>query len=97
MTTRGRERGRRKEWRQWWREGQWESGREGGRRGMQGGKDVEEDAVALWSEAGQKLPPECLKFALNAVQDTLPHNAVWRRKDGPSSRCKLCGEPSHTF
>ena len=53
---------------------------------------MEEDAAALWSEAGQKLPPECLKLALNAVQDTLPHNAVWRRKDGPSSRCKLCGE-----
>ena len=32
---------------------------------------VEEDAASLWSETVQKLPPESLKFALNAVQDTL--------------------------
>ena len=40
----------------------------------------------------QQLPPNCLKFALNAAQDTLPHNAnlaVWR-KEGLSSQCKLC-------
>ena len=43
----------------------------------------------------QKLPPEALKFALNAAQDTLPHNAnlaIWRRSEGLSSNCKLCGE-----
>ena len=56
---------------------------------------VEEDAAALWSETVQQLPPDCLKFALNATQDTLPHNAnlsVWRRKEGLSSVCKLCGD-----
>ena len=56
---------------------------------------VEEDAATIWSETVQKLPPEGLKFAMNAVQDTLPHNAnlaVWRRSEGLSSQCKLCGE-----
>ena len=43
----------------------------------------------------QKLPSELLKFAINAVQDTLPHNgnlAVWRKREGLSSWCQLCGE-----
>ena len=55
---------------------------------------VENDAATLWSETVQQLPPDCLKFALNSAQDTLPHNAnlaVWRRKEGLSSQCKLCG------
>ena len=41
------------------------------------------------------LPPECLKFSLNAAQDTLPHNAnlaIWRRREGLSDQCKLCSE-----
>ena len=36
-----------------------------------------------------------MKFSLNAVQDTLPHNAnlaMWRRREGLSSSRKLCGE-----
>ena len=48
-----------------------------------------------WGRDVQKLPPEGLKFAMNAVQDTLPHNAnlaVWRRSEGLSSQRKLCGE-----
>ena len=56
---------------------------------------VDEDAAALWSEVVQKLPPECLKFVLNAAQDTLPHNSnlsVWRREAGLSAQCKLCGQ-----
>ena len=56
---------------------------------------MERDAATLWSETVQKLPPEALKFALNAAQDTLPHNAnlaIWRRSEGLSSHCKLCGE-----
>ena len=55
---------------------------------------VEDDAATLWSETVQQLPPDCLKFVLNTAQDTLPHNAnlaVWRRKEGLSSQCKLCG------
>ena len=54
----------------------------------------EDGAASIWSKAVQKLPPELLKFSLNAVQDTLPHNAnlaMWRR-EGLSSACKLCGE-----
>ena len=56
---------------------------------------MERYAATLWSETVQKLPPEALKFALNAFQDTLPHNAnlaIWRRSEGLSSHCKLCGE-----
>ena len=56
---------------------------------------MERDAATLWSETMQKLPPEALKFALNTAQDTLPHNAnlaIWRRSEGLSSHCKLCGE-----
>ena len=46
-------------------------------------------------QGSSELPPELLKFSLNAAQDTLPHNAnlaMWRRKEGLSSTCKLCGE-----
>ena len=42
-----------------------------------------------------KLPTECLKFVLNAAQDTIPHNShlsVWRREAGLSAQCKLCGQ-----
>ena len=52
---------------------------------------VEDDAATLWSETVQHLPRECLKFALNAAQYTLPHNAnlaIWRRE----GQCKLCSE-----
>ena len=52
-------------------------------------------AVSIWPAAVQKLPPELRKFSLNAVQDTLPHNAslaMWRRREGLSSACKLCGK-----
>ena len=56
---------------------------------------TEEDAAKIWSKTVQKLPPDLLKFSLNAVQDTLPHNAnlaKWRRKESLSSACRLCGE-----
>ena len=33
------------------------------------------DGASLWSDVVQDLPPECMKFALNASQDILPHNA----------------------
>ena len=54
----------------------------------------EEHAATIWSIAVGRLPPELLKFSLNAVQDTLPHNsnlAMWRKTDSLSSVCKLCG------
>jgi len=61
------------------------------RRGLQ----VREDgAASIWSTAVQKQPPQLLKFSLNAVQDTLLHNAnlaIWRSREGLSSACKLCG------
>ena len=55
----------------------------------------EDTAASIWSSVVQKLPSELLKFSLNAVQDTLPHNenlSRWRKNDGLSSSCKLCGE-----
>ena len=61
---------------------------------------VENDAATMWSEVVQKLPPERMKFALNAAQDTLPHNsnlALWRRDAGPSSLCKLCNSVKQTL
>ena len=51
------------------------------------------DGASLWSDVVQGLPPECMKFALNAAQDTRPHNAnlsVWRREAGLSDQCQLC-------
>ena len=55
----------------------------------------EDSAASMWSSVVQKLPSELMKFSLNAVQDTLPHNdnlARWRKNEGLSSSCKLCGE-----
>ena len=51
------------------------------------------DMAPLWAKAIQTLPPEQTKFALNAVVDTLPHNAnlqLWKKKD--SCACPMCGE-----
>ena len=56
---------------------------------------TEDKASDIWSSAVQQLPPQVLSFSLNAAQDTLPHNAnlaLWRKKDGLSDACKLCGE-----
>ena len=36
-----------------------------------------------------------LRFAVNAAQDTLPHNAnlaLWRKNSEVSDKCKLCEE-----
>ena len=48
----------------------------------------EDSAASMWSSVVQKLLSELLKFSLNAVQDTLPHNDG----GGLSSSCKLCRE-----
>ena len=53
---------------------------------------VEEEPAAQWASALERLTPSELKFALNACQDSLPHNsnlAIWK---GHPSECKLCGE-----
>ena len=44
-------------------------------------RSVDGEAPSAWSSAVLSLPPEQSKFALNASQDTLPHNvnlARWR-------------------
>ena len=51
-------------------------------------------ACDIWASVAMTLKPEELKFVLNAVTDTLPHNAnleKWR-KGKVESGCKLCGE-----
>ena len=51
----------------------------------------EENSPQLWVKAIQGLPPEPLKFALNASLDTLPTNAnlhTWGKK--ASDVCALC-------
>ena len=61
------------------------------RRG-EGLRIAEGEAAAQWASALENLTPFQLKFALNACQDTLPHNsnlALWK---GHPSECKLCGE-----
>ena len=51
-------------------------------------------ASSIWSSAILHSPSQILKFALNAAQNTLPHNAnlsLWKSRDGLSDACKLCG------
>ena len=56
-------------------------------------RQFEDRAAALWSQAVLTSPDHVMRFALNAVTDTLPHNAnlhLWGKK--PSSTCQLCPE-----
>ena len=56
---------------------------------------TDDKATEMWSSVVMQLPPQVLNFSMNAVQDTLPHNAnlaLWRKKDGLSDACKLCGK-----
>jgi len=56
---------------------------------------VDSNATAVWAKTTQSLPSAQMKFALNAANDTLPHNAnlaLWRKSDHLSVACKLCGE-----
>ena len=51
----------------------------------------DESSPAVWVMATQNLPPEPLKFILNAAQNTLPSNSnlhLWGRKI--SATCPLC-------
>ena len=57
----------------------------------------EETSPELWVKAVQGLPPEPLKFALNASLDTLPTNAklhAWGKKTRDT--CPLCNEHRQT-
>ena len=56
-------------------------------------REFEGHAAQTWSTAISTLPEWCFKFALNAVTDTLPHNAnlyKWKKLSSPS--CQLCGQ-----
>ena len=53
---------------------------------------VTKPSAEIWSKAVQSLPSHLLKFALNAAQDTLPHNANLARWRKLSDACKLCGK-----
>ena len=52
---------------------------------------VDSHASAVWSRAIQAVSGSEMKFALNAANDTLPHNANLARWRGLSDVCKLCG------
>ena len=54
---------------------------------------VDSYAPNIWASVVSSLEFECMKFALNAATDTLPHNcnlAKWR-KGLVSEKCRLCG------
>ena len=58
----------------------------------------DESSPASWVKAVQGLPPEPLKFALNATLNTLPTNAnlhTWGKKS--SDVCNLCKEHRQTL
>ena len=51
------------------------------------------ESVSIWAKVVQALPPDQLRFILNATVDTLPHNSnlyLWKKK--PQATCPLCGE-----
>ena len=54
-------------------------------------EEVDTRASTIWSRAVQSLPSSLLKFALNAAQDTLPHNVNLSRWRNLADTCKLCG------
>ena len=54
---------------------------------------VEENEIEIWANTVQSLPAQQMRFVLNAVVDTLPHNAnlhLWGKKE--TDACPLCGE-----
>ena len=58
----------------------------------------EDNSPVLWVRAVQQLPPEPLKFALNASLNTLPTNSnlhMWGKK--ASNICPLCRASSQTL
>ncbi len=55
-------------------------------------RSVDDEASSVWSNTVLSLPSEQMKFALNASQDTLPHNSNLARWKNLSAACKLCGQ-----
>ena len=56
-------------------------------------RQFEDRAADLWSQTILTSPDHMMRFALNAMTDTLPHNAnlhLWGKK--PSPKCQLCPE-----
>ena len=56
-------------------------------------RHFQDRAAEVWAEVVMTLPDSTMRFALNAVTDTLPHNAnlhLWGKR--PSSTCQLCPE-----
>ena len=54
-------------------------------------RQFEDRAPEVWSTTVTNMPEHLLKFAMNAVTDTLPHNAnlhMWAKI--PSATCKIC-------
>ena len=50
-------------------------------------------AASLWAQVVLTLPDHIMRFAMNSVTDTLPHNAnlhLWGKR--PSAICQLCTE-----
>ena len=53
------------------------------------------ESALAWSKAVQSSSSQLLKFAVNAAQDTLPHNAnlaLWKKGSMVTDKCQLCGE-----
>ena len=56
-------------------------------------RQFQDRAAGLWAEVVTSLPENTMRFALNSVTDTLPHNAnlyLWGKQ--PSPVCRLCPE-----
>ena len=54
---------------------------------------VEGNEIEIWANTIQFLPPQQIRFVLNAAVDTLAHNAnlhLWGKKE--TDACPLCGE-----
>ena len=61
-------------------------------------REWRESSPAFWVRAVESLPPEPMKFVLNASLDTLPTNSnlhLWGKK--PSNICTLCRSYSQTL
>ena len=53
----------------------------------------DDQASSIWAQVLWELPEKVMKFTLNAVQDTLPHNAnlhLWKKLSSP--HCPLCSD-----
>ena len=55
-----------------------------------------DQSAVIWADAILTLSSECLKFLLNAVHDTQPHNHhIWKKN--PNASCPVCGFQRQTL